>query len=87
MSWSKDDVEVGPAGWGRQFSLWRPCWRFLCHCSIEWGPLHIADLVFLLSLACLCLCNDDNNSEHAHSRLYRGREGERGGIVKVSAKT
>ena len=34
-------------------------------------------LVFILSLACLCLCNDDVKSKHAHNRHTR-REG--GGI-------
>ena len=29
-------------------------------------------LVFLLSLACLYLCNDDIESEHAHNRPIRG---------------
>ena len=29
-------------------------------------------LVFLLSLACPCLCNDDIKSEHAHNRHTRG---------------
>ena len=35
-------------------------------------------LVFLLSLACPCLCNDDIKSEHAHNRHTRGGGG--GGI-------
>ena len=34
-------------------------------------------LVFLLSLACPCLCNDEIKSEHAHNRHTRG-EGGRG---------
>ena len=34
-------------------------------------------LVFLLSLACLCICNDDIKSEHAHNRHTRG-----GGDIK-----
>ena len=29
-------------------------------------------LVFLLSLACSCLCNDDIKSEHAHNRHTGG---------------
>ena len=28
--------------------------------------------VFLLSLACPCLCNDEIKSEHAHNRHVRG---------------
>ena len=32
-------------------------------------------LVFLLSLACPCLCNDDIKSEHAHNRHTRGEGG------------
>ena len=40
-------------------SLWR------------WGTLG-RPLVFLLYLACLCLCNDDIESEHADNRHTRG---------------
>ena len=32
----------------------------------------LAPLVFLLSLACPCLCYDDIKSEHAHNRHTRG---------------
>ena len=31
-------------------------------------------LVFLLSLACPCLCNDNIKSEHAHNNHATGRE-------------
>ena len=32
----------------------------------------IIPLIFLLSLACPCLCNADIKSEHAHNRHTRG---------------
>ena len=33
-------------------------------------------LVFLLYMACPCLCNDDIKPEHAHNRHTRGGGGE-----------
>ena len=43
------------------------------------GILTLVPLVFLLSLACPCLSNDDIKSEHAHNRHTRG-----GGACKVT---
>ena len=51
------------------------CWVLA---SFGWGELLAAtiptliNIVFLLSLACPCLCNADIKSEHAHNRHTRG---------------
>ena len=36
----------------------------------------LVPLVFLLSMACTCLCNDDIKYEHARNRHTRGGGGE-----------
>ena len=35
--------------------------------------LHLAAPVFLFYLDCLCICNDDNDYDHAHHRITRER--------------
>ena len=40
--------------------------------SLDMAIITLIPLVFLLSLACPCLYNDDIKSEHAHNRHTRG---------------
>ena len=46
---------------------------YFCGATVESGGLDILQL-FLFSLDLLFLCNDENDSEHAHTRHIRGRE-------------
>ena len=58
----------------KKFSLWRLCWSFLWWGSRYWMTWKLWAILFLFSIACLCLWNDENYSEHAHNRHTRRRE-------------